>query len=488
MMCGTIHLAAALLTASVAAFGARDAAAQETAARPNIVLILSDDEDVALHEFMPKTRALLHEQGITFDNAFVSYSFCGPSRASILRGQYAHNTQIMGNEPPWGGYEKFRALGLEASTLGTWLQDAGYRTALIGKYVNRYVPAKDGVPPGWDDWYVAGNAHPGYNYEINENGRIVSYGSRPEDYLTDVMAGQARAVIEAAAASGEPFFLYVAPYTPHSPAVAAPRHEELFAEATLPRSPAFDELDVSDKPALLSELSPLDAGEIDALERFYRKRLQSLQSIDDLVETIVRTLEATGQLDRTYVVYTSDNGFHLGEHRMPAGKNMPYEEDIRVPLVVRGPGVPAGERLELPVLNIDLAPTFANMAGAAWPEFVDGRSFLPLFEDPEHPWRQTFLIERRQLEAQVIARSDLSGQRLLNSSVFQALRLPDWTYVEHGTGERELYDLRTDPHQLTNLAEDADPVLLKALSTLLLQLAHCAGEDCRALEELPVGQ
>ena len=479
MMCGTIYLAAALFMASVAAFGARDAVAQETTARPNIVLILSDDEDVALHEFMPKTRALLHEQGITFDNAFVSYSFCGPSRASILRGQYAHNTQIMGNEPPWGGYEKFRALGLEQSTLGTWLQDAGYRTALIGKYLNRYVPAKDGVPPGWDDWYVAGNAHPSYDYEINENGRIVSYGSRPEDYLTDVMADQARAVIEAAAAAKEPFFLYVAPYTPHSPAVAAPRHEGLFAEADLPRSPAFDELDVSDKPALLSELSPLDAAEIDALERFYRKRLQSLQSIDDLVETIVRTLEATGQLDRTYVIYTSDNGFHLGEHRMPAGKNMPYEEDIRVPLVVRGPGVPAGERLE-PAMS-------ANVGGVA-PEFVDGRSFLPLFEDPEHPWRQTFLIERRQLEAQVIARSDLSGQRLLNSSVFQALRLPDWTYVEHGTGERELYDLRSDPNQLTNLAADADPVLLKALSTLLLQLAHCAGDDCRALEELPVGQ
>jgi N-acetylglucosamine-6-sulfatase len=456
--------------------------------RPNIVLILSDDEDLALHDFMPKARALLHEEGTTFENAFTSYALCCPARASILRGQYAHNTQIMGNAPPWGGYEKFRALGHEESTIATWLQDAGYHTAMFGKYINRYVPDRDGVPAGWTDWYVAGNAYRSYDYDLNENGRIVTYGTEPEDYLTDVMARQARGVIEKAAAAGRPFFLYVAPFTPHSPSVAAPRHEGMFADAALPRSPAFDESDISDKPALLRELSPLDEKQIGCLEDEYRRRLASLQAIDDMVETIVQSLDATGQLDHTYIFYTSDNGFHLGEHRMPAGKDMPYEEDIRVPLVVRGPGVPAGGRLEPMILNIDLAPTFAALAGIDPPEFVDGRSFLPLFKDPEHPWRQSFLIERRQLEMRLIDRSCLARQQLAGAAAFTALRSAKWTYVEHGTGEREFYDLSADPYQLSNLAEVIDPVVFKALSSRLRQLAKCAADSCRWLEDLPLGE
>lgn len=468
--------------------GAAGSSGAETAPKPNIVLILSDDEDLGLHSYMPKARALLHEQGTTFDNSFVSYSFCCPARASILRGQYAHNTQIMGNEPPWGGYEKFQALGHEESTIGTWLQDAGYHTAMIGKYLNRYVPGKDGVPPGWDDWYVAGNAHLSYDYDMNEDGRIVTYGNEPKDYLTDVMARHARGLIEQAAAAGQPLFLYVAPYTPHSPAVPAPRHADLFTEVALPRPPAFNESDVSDKPGLVRKLPVLSADDIDGMEQFYRKRVQSLQAIDDLVETIVQALDATGQLDETYVIYTSDNGFHLGEHRMPGGKNMPYEEDIRVPLVVRGPGVPAGSHLEAMVLNIDLAPTFGEIAGIDPPGFVDGRSFLPLFDDSEHPWRQSFLIERRQLEAQLIDRTGLAGQQLVDAAAFTAMRSAEWIYVEHGTGERELYDMSADPYQLSNLAESTEPVVLKALSSRLLQLANCAAANCRSLEDLPIGK
>src|SRR5690606_2890820 len=308
---------------------------------PSIVLIVTDDEDLAIHEFMPKTRELLHDRGTTFDNFFVSYSFCCPSRASILRGQYAHNTHIVGNEPPWGGHEKFRHLGLEESTVATWLQDAGYRTAMVGKYLNRYVPERDGVPPGWNEWYVGGNAHPSYNYTLNENGQVVTYGDRPEDYLNDVLTEKAVQVIRNASAAAEPFFLYVLPYTPHSPSVAAPRHEGMFADAQLPRTPAFDEADVSDKPAFIRMIPPLDEEDIGRLEREYRRRLASLQGVDDMVARIVEELEAADMLDNTYVLYGSDNGFHLGAHRLPAGKDFAYEEDIRVPAVVRGPGVPA---------------------------------------------------------------------------------------------------------------------------------------------------
>ena len=457
--------------------------------QPNIVLIMTDDEDVAIHAFMPKTKALLEDQGTTFDTFFVSYPFCCPSRASILRGQYAHNTHIVGNEQPWGGFEKLRFLGLEESTVGTWLQDAGYHTAMIGKYINRYIPERDGVPPGWDEWYVGGNAHVSYNYTLNENGQMVAYGDKPEDYLTDVLTAKAVEVIENASARGEPFFVYVLPYTPHSPSVAAPRHEGMFADAPLPRPPAFDEADVSDKPAFIASIPPLDAEQIHRLEDEYRRRLASLQAIDDMVESIVSALGAANALENTYVLYSSDNGFHLGEHRLPAGKDFPYEEDIRVPAVMRGPGVPKGERIEAMVLNSDLAPTFAEIAGVAPPEFVDGRSFLPLLEDPDRPWRESFLIERRQFEVQYVElaeRSGVAGAGLDQAAQLDGIRTPEWIYLEYGTGERELYDLARDPHQLDNVVETADPAIVAALAARLLELRTCAGAECRELEDLPL--
>ena len=453
------------------------------------MLILTDDEDVAIHEFMPKTKALLERRGTRFENFFVSYAFCCPSRASILRGQYAHNTQVVGNELPYGGFDKLRQRGLEESTVATWLQAAGYHTALIGKYINRYMPETGGVPPGWSDWLVAGNAHPSYDYTLNENGRIVAYGREPEDYLNDVLTRKAVGVIEAAAARQQPFFLYVSTYTPHSPAASPPRHKDLFADLELPRPPAFDEADMSDKPAVLRSLPPLDEPAIAWLEDEYRRRVRSLQSIDDMVEAIVGALEATGTLERTYVVYTSDNGFHMGEHRMVAGKDTAYEEDIRVPMILRGPGVAEDATIDAMALNIDLAPTFADIAGVAVPGFVDGRSLLPLLDDPSRPWRQSFLIERRQLEEQFIALAEAQGVtagELERHAYLDGLRTPEWTYVEYGSGERELYDLARDPHQLDNMIDRADPDLLAMLSWRLAELAGCAGQGCRDLEDLPL--
>jgi arylsulfatase A-like enzyme len=460
-------------------------------ARPNIVLILTDDEDLASHQFMPKTRAVLEKRGTTFDNFFVSYPFCCPSRASILRGQYAHNTQVVGNELPYGGFEKLHQRGLEESTVATWLQAAGYRTALLGKYINRYVPETDGVPPGWSDWYAAGNAHPSYDYTLNENGRIVAYGREPDDYLNDVLTRKAVELIETSAAARQPFFLYVSTYTPHSPAASPPRHKDLFVDAELPRPPSFNEADVSDKPAVIRNFPPLDEAAIAWLEDEYRRRLRSLQAIDDMVETIVGTLEATGELDRTYVIYTSDNGFHMGEHRLVAGKDTPYEEDLRVPMVIRGPGVPEGARIDAMALNVDLAPTFADIAGIEPPAFVDGRSFLPLLADPAQPWRRSFLIERRQLEEQFIAQAEQQGmtaEQLDPHAYVDGLRTADWSYLEYGSGERELYDVVQDPYQMQNLISEADPTLLANLAERLDALAGCAGPQCRELEDLPLGE
>jgi arylsulfatase A-like enzyme len=457
--------------------------------RHNIVLIMTDDEDVAAHAFMPKTKALIEDQGAAFANYFISYPWCCPSRASILRGQYAHNTNIVGNEPPWGGYETFHGLGLEQSTLATWLQAAGYRTAMIGKYLNRYEPKKDDVPPGWDEWNVGGNAHASYDYVLNENGRVVRYGNEPEDYLNDVLTAKATEVIRTSAAEGEPFFLYVLPYNPHSPSVAAPRHEGMFADAELPRPPSFDEADVSDKPAFIRQLPPLDQDQIAYLEYEYRKRIASLQAIDDMVESIVATLRDTGQLDNTYVIYSSDNGFHLGQHRLIAGKDTPYDEDIRVPMVMRGPGVPAGSRIEALVGNVDLAPTIAEIAAAETPDFVDGRSFLPLFQAPDQPWREAFLIERRKLEEQLVRQSKFSGltpEELDQAATFNGVRTHDMLYVEYGSGELELYDLRADPFQLDNVIDKTEPALVGTFSERLTALAGCAAEACRELEDLPL--
>ncbi len=450
--------------------------AAEAAARPNIIFILTDDEDWAGHAFMPKTKALLEDRGTTFDNYFVSYPLCCPSRVSILRGQYAHNTKVLGNQAPEGGYFAFHKLGRDQSTIATWLQAAGYHTAFFGKYLNGYHPERDKIPPGWSDWFGANGGYANWDYSLNENGQMVGYGHAPDDYLTDVLARKAAAVIRQQAAAGQPFFLFVSTFAPHAPANAAPRHAGRFEHAPLPRPPSFNEADVSDKPALLRDLPVLTDSQIANLTTLYRRRLESLQSIDDLVETIVQALDQAGQLANSYIVYSSDNGHHLGQHRMPAGKDTAYEEDIRVPLIVRGPGVPEGRRLTPLVVNIDLAPTAAAMAGITPPSFVDGRSFLPLFEDPNGSWRESFLLQRFGIES----------DETMSVDSFFGLRTARWTYVEYGGGEHELYDLARDPDQLDNIIQTAEPDLLHDLANKLRALSICEGLGCKEAEDRPL--
>jgi arylsulfatase A-like enzyme len=481
-----IGLAAAMLTADPAQFRVQ----------PNIVFVLVDDLDADLLEFMPTVKSLLVAQGVTFSNFFVNVSLCCPSRASILRGQYAHNTQILTNQLPTGGFQKFYALGHEDATVAAWLQAAGYRTCYLGKYLNGY-PAgvlPTHVPSGWTEWYspVAGNPYSNFNYVMNENGKLVRYGSRPEDYLTDVVAGKSVDFIKRAAAEGRPFFIHLALYAPHSPATPAPRHAQLFADAQLPRPPSFNEADVSDKPSYIRNRPLLNAQQIAQMQDFYRKRLQSLQAVDEMIAGLIEALEATGQLENTYIFFTSDNGFHMGEHRLNSGKQTAYEEDIRVMLLVRGPGVPAGRVLEHLVGNIDLAPTFAELGGAAIPDFVDGRSLVPLLgSNPPtiEMWRQGFLIEhwnqqRREAfhAAGVWEPSDpmeLDQTQQVAIPGFAALRTKDYLYVEYVTGERELYDLKNDPYQLESLHAKVDPALLQILSAQLAKLKTCAGASCR---------
>jgi len=434
--------------------------------RPNIILILTDDLDSRSIAHMPNLQALIADQGTTFSNYFVSVPLCCPSRASILRGQYAHNTQIFTNRPPNGGFEKFRDLEHENSTIATWLQAAGYRTALFGKYLNGYPDDQPTyIPKGWDEWYCVIDTHY-YDYRINENGNVVQYGHQPEDYETDVLSRKVTDFIQRHKAA--PFFIYLAPFAPHSPQTPAPRHQNAFPGAKAPRVPSFDEPNVSDKPQWLRNVPPLSNNDIQSIDKRYRERLQSLLAVDEMIKSIIDTL-AANELANTYIFFTSDNGFHLGEHRIASGKDTPYDEATHVPLIVRGPNVPQAVALTHFTQNIDLAPTFAELAGATMPSFIDGRSLAPLLKNnppPTTTWRQGALIEH--------------GTNSANAGIpeFQALRTSDYLYVEYKTGEGELYELRNDPYQLRNRYDTADPTLIAQLAKQLNTLRQCKGGGC----------
>ena len=474
-----------------------DSAARLGAEQPNIVLILLDDLETRSLELMPNVVTLLEERGVSFSNYFVSTPTCCPSRASLLRGQYPHNHGVLKNGGPQGGFATFQGLNRESSTAAVWLQDVGYRTALLGKYLNGYPQDADPtyVPPGWDEWYatIRGGF---FNYQLNENGQIVRYGESPEEYSTDVLAAKATDFVRRAAPADQPFFLYLAPHAPHGDPESAPRHAEALADAVAPRVPSFNEADVRDKPRWVQQSPLLGAEEITEIDALYRNRVRSLLAVDELVTDLVAALDAADALDNTFVFFTSDNGFQVGEHRRTA-KGMPYDESIRVPLLVRGPGVPAGHVEERLAFNIDLAPTIAALGGTKAPRFVDGRSLAPLLVGDPAPeaWRQAGLIEwlhpvatRRQL-AELKQQDDGEAEPDGGSRgvpTFTALRAADVLYVEYATGERELYDLNTDPYQLENLAEGAEPDRLARLSEQLKALQDCAAASCRAVEDEPL--
>ena len=485
---------------------------------PNIVVIPTDDLAAGdltrgTLKHMPNLREELIEKGTTFDNAFVTNSVCCPSRATILRGQYAHNHQVLHNQAPLGGANRFRVSGGDDSTAATWLDEEGYQTAFFGKYLNGY--GGDYVPPGWDEWYaLSGNF---LSNDLNENGDIVRYES-DRYHLDDVISDKASDYIARTAGADPPFFtadrpflMWIGTKAPHQPATPAPRHQHAYPDVKLPRSPSFDERDVSDKPDWIRDNPPLSPEQNAYMEKLHRKRLQSMLAVDDMIGDLIKSLHESGELDNTYIFFTSDNGFHLGQHRLGAGKWTPYEEDIRVPLIVRGPGVPEGKTLHHMVINNDLAPTFADLAGAKTPSFADGRSLVPLLDGDPRPvegWRRRFLIEavaergsvpRAPFVNESTVTPLITGDPLPNNwrrtsaaaertseewgrPWMKALRTEEYLYVEYKTGEHELYDLRKDPYQLNNVYGSAPPELKLRLETELDALRHCSAQDCRVAE------
>jgi N-acetylglucosamine-6-sulfatase len=466
----SLALLTALLSAGCSSAFVPPAGTKEVSDRPNMIFVLADDLDYASAQKMPQIGSLLREGGTSFENTFTSQSLCCPSRATILTGLYAHNSGIKGNKPPDGGFEKFRDEGLEENTIATRLQEGGYQTAFFGKYLNGYGNGDPAyVPPGWDEWYGKLNEQKLYDYDMNENGEVVSYGSETEDFFTDVLSEKATDFVRRAAPEGQPFFAYVAPTAPHGPATPAERHEGAFAEEEAPRPPSFNEEDVSDKPSWRQETERLSDEEITEIDDYYRQRLESMLAVDEMVGSLVEELEAAGELENTYIFFTSDNGWFGGEHRMAEGKDRAYEESARVPLFVRGPGIAPGTEAEELALNTDFAPTFAELAGLKGFK-ADGRSLLPLMrgEEPPFGWRSAVLLEG------FVGKGD---------RVYEAVRTERYKYVEYGNGEEELYDLQNDPYELENAYEKVDPALVEDLKGRLETLKECAGDGCREAED-----
>jgi len=481
-------LALAILVASLLAAGSSGPEAAVAPPRPNIVVLETDDQTLAEMQVLPNVRRLIGDAGVTFDNNFDSFSLCCPSRASFLTGQYSHNNGVRGNAPPDGGYAKLD----HTNTLAVWLQSAGYYTVHLGKYLNGYGlrnPLE--IPPGWSEWHgaVDPTTYRYYNYTLNENGVLTTYCATPEPscYQTDVYRDKANEIIRRRAPEG-PFFLWVAflanhsggPREPGDPAGfatpdPAPRHANRFAGTPLPEPPSFNEADVSDKPTLIRRMPPITPRERANIQENWQQRRETLLAVDEAVTSIVETLRQTGELDNTLVIFTSDNGFFHGEHRIRTGKVRLYEESIRVPLLMRWTGnatLPRGVHRSQLAMNVDDAETILAAAGdTARPGRVeDGVSLLRL-------WRDGGLELGR----------DLLVDNMPGITHFDAIRSRDFLYAEHRNGDRELYDLRKDPYELQS--QHANPAyerIRDALAARLHNLATCAGAACRARPPLVV--
>jgi N-acetylglucosamine-6-sulfatase len=461
-----------------------------TAARPpNIVFVLTDDLSMDLLRFMPQVQAL-QSRGLTFENYFVSDSLCCPSRSSIFTGNFPHDTGVFTNAGLDGGIGAFYAHGNEQNSFNVALHDAGYRTAMMGKYLNGYLqgPTRSPVPstyvpPGWDQWDVPGYAYSEYNYTLNENGRLRHFGRRRGAYLTDLLARRGAQFVNGSSAEGKPFFLELATFAPHKPYTPARRDAHDFPGLQAPRPPSFNVLPTN-APQWLSNHPPLGAGRIALINRAFRRRVQSVQAVDDMLKTIQRALSASGQLRNTYIVFSSDNGLHTGEYRLNPGKLTAFDTDIHVPLVIAGPGVPTGASTQAMSENVDLAKTFEEIAGTATPS--DGHSLLPVMSaggETPFDWRNAILVEHHgpDLDGGGATGADPDSQDRLsgNPPSYEAVRTPNFIYVEYRDDEREFYDLRTDPYELHNVVSSLSATQLAQLHDELTALENChTGDAC----------
>jgi arylsulfatase A-like enzyme len=548
-----IALGLCLLLLCLVLAGLQSAEAAQTSAlqKPSFVVIQTDDETLdqlyaSLNvggvevQTMPYTHALIANRGITFNRYYVSYPLCCPSRVSLLTGRYAHNHNVRGNVPPNGGFTGFKARGAYSHNLAPWLQAAGYRTIHIGKFLNGYgdEPFDEGkdVPPGWSAWHSvlkADTNHYYYGYTLNNNGTIEGpygdpgswdtreYGERddfgcpaaplngkPCFYETDKFNALAWEEMNATSPE-QPFYLQLDYTAPHGdfrrPAGPEPatRHYNTFAGAPYPhgRAEGFNEGNVNDKPRFIREAPYLSLNDIHTYRVYYQKALESLRSIDEGVKLVVDTLGGLHRLSNTYIIFTSDNGFFYGEHRLTGGKFLAYEPATHLPLLIRGPGIKPGTETGELAANIDIAPTILELAGATADKSIDGRSLVPYMQDPSLRSRRPLLFESFVETADVEANGEPTGQRPVkevqprrntggkdgaNASIvappkdYEGIRLGPYKYIEWPDGEKELYDITKDPFELNNVVRVPNLSPIRAfMHAQLVRLEACVGKTCQ---------
>jgi arylsulfatase A-like enzyme len=426
--------------------------------RMNVIVIVTDDQsfdsiphDPVVMPYLQSATGDPDDHWIVFRNGFVTTPLCCPSRATLLTGRYSHHHGVQTNDD---GH-----LLDESETIAAWLDAAGYHTGLVGKYLNQY-PFDRGayVPEGWDRWWgrEQGALTSLYeNYTVVQQGVPVHYGVEEEDYATDVFGAAALEFIRDAPLE-QPFLLWFAPTAPHPPWTPAPRHDGAFADLTLADPPSVGERDVGDKPAWVRALPPLDEAERARLREARRRAFEALLSVDEAVRSIAEAVEARGDLDRTVILFVSDNGYAFGEHRWER-KECPYEPCTRVPFLVRFP--PVDHRIEDALTStVDVAPTIAELAGLDPPPSVDGTSLVSVLEEDAAAPRGPVFLEWA-------GDASVPGWSQVRTRVA--------AYVELETGERELYDLRRDPDQLTNVVDD--PAYADAVARLADALARFRG-------------
>jgi N-acetylglucosamine-6-sulfatase len=509
-----LALACALTTALLAGEGSARAAT-----RPDIVIIQTDDQTLsdlyALYTepttgqqiaVMPNTLSLLAAQGITFNRYYVSNPLCCPSRATLLTGRYSHNTGVLTNFFPSGGYYKFDL----TNNLAMWLHNAGYATSHVGKFLNQYGDNNPSeVPPGWDDWHtVIGDARLFYGYKTNDNGTVSEpHGTYDEvsqtydekdpsgcpdnppplgqcNYLTDVITEDALDAIRKFGPN--PFYLQVDYTTPHGDIVTpggpepAPRHAGTFPGIQAPRVPSFNEYDMSDKPAFVRHNPRLGFGKIDYIDRRYEQRLEALRAVDEGVGKIVTQLSASLDLGNTYIFFISDNGFFQGEHRFDSAKFLPYEPSNHMPLLIRGPGILPGSRTGELAANVDLAPTILELTGATATTRIDGRSLVRFFHDPAKRTKRPILLEGFTGTGEAGAALRAGTSVAASPRDYEGVRVGRYKYVQYASGAKELYDLKRDPYELHSRHIDPRYRIVKRwLRGVLARLEFCRARRCK---------
>jgi arylsulfatase A-like enzyme len=509
--------AVAVLALVAGTMTASDARGATTGA--NVVFILTDDMTSSELAGMPNVQSLIAAQGTTFNQAYASFPLCCPSRATMMSGQYMHNHGVRGNFPPNGSWFRFRPH--ESNDLPVWLQDDGYYNVHIGKYMNGYsiVDGTLPVPPGWDEWYGKVSEDALYfDYQLIEKTatsttpRITFYGDQPSDYQTDVFGDRAADFVRDYG-GGQPFWLNLWFNSPHGPFDPAPRDLFRLAGTSLPRLPGFNEKDIRDKPNWLRKQvkRPLRKKQIRVIDNERRRQQEQLISVDQAVGELIQALESRDILDDTYVIFASDNGFFRGEHRIASGKYLPYDPSARVPLVIRGPGIPRGGVSNELVWNGDITQTIDQIASGSENPAADGRSLLPYAENPALRSTRPVLLEgdtgpggtgaesarasaarARATRVHVADRRGVSNLEQEPDAIksrafttdrapaFRSIRTDRYEYTVYANGQTELYDMKRDPAQLNSLAKNPRyKFVRKFLFDHLAVLSTCAAAACR---------